>query len=294
MMAFLPTIAAILQVYQITDTKKDEKGVTHLTSDITPESNRKALSPEDQELLMKIKKKIGKSKLFTPELSSKTYYNLGLLFFNQRDFAQAEKYLKAAIQADENDISAVNLLLMIYQSAAMNHLTDREYEAALLSLTKAEQLIEGLPSGINLTTVTMFGYVYKSLGQVYKNIDSTLSESYWEKAGKMFETVINANVKESGALNGLGNVYHHKQRYKEALQKYEEALEITPHYAAAANDAAMACEDLMRQDQAKREEYKIKAIQYWGKAIQLSKNDPQFTPEYGDKIVRRIQWLNAQ
>ncbi len=299
-MACLPIIAASLQIYQDVISQKLQKGAHRLTSDITPQSDPLLLSTEQQELLMSIINKIskvqpGKSKLFVaPDVSSSTFYNLGLIFFNQRDFVKSEKYLDAALKADKNNVAAINLLLQLYQSAAMNHLDDIEIEAAESSLKKAEKLMDNLPAGVNLQTLTLLAYVYKSLGQLYERTDHLLSEQYWDKAGKIFETVLISNKKDPGALNGMGNVFHHKQKFGEAFEKYKEALEVAPNYTAAANDAAIVCENLMKHDSTQKEAWKTKAIEYWKLAMKLSKDDPQFPPEYGVKVSNRIQWLSAQ
>lgn len=239
--------------------------------------------------------KPGKSKLFVaPDVSSSTFYNLGLLSFNQRDFVQSEKYLDAALKADKNNVAAINLLLQLYQSAAMNHLNDSEIEASESALKKAEKLMDNLPTGVNLQTLTLLAYVYKSLGQLYEKTDSLLSEQHWDKAGKIFETVLISNKNDPGALNGMGNVFHHKQKFSEALEKYKEALEVALNYTAAANDAAIVCEDLMKHDSTQKEAWKTRAIEYWKLAMKLSKDDPQFPPEYGVKVSNRIHWLSTQ
>lgn len=298
--AILPILGAVLQIYQDVKSLKIDKGVTSLAAGITPQSDPKTFTQEEQELLLSLIKEVnrvqpGESKLFVaPSISSKTFYNLGLVAFNQRDFVQAENYLKASLKEDENEISAFNLLLQLYQSAAMNHLQDREIEAAELSLKKAAQLMDNAPPGINLRTVTLMGYIYKSLGQVYEKSDPQVSEKYWEEAGKIFNQALVSNEKDPGALNGIGNVLTHEGRLLEALEKHVRALEVAPNYTAAANDAAIVCEMLMRQDPSRKEEWKTKGIEFWELAVELSKNDPQFPSEYASQISNRISWLRGQ
>lgn len=299
-MAIVLIIGAGIQIYQDIRSRQWDKGVAGLAAGITPQSDPKPLTPEQQKLWLSLRTKIsrvepGKSKLFVaPDVSSKTFYELGLIAFNQRDFVQAEEYLNAALKADKNNISAFNLLLQLYQSAAMNHLQDREMEAAELCLKKATQLMDYLPPAINLETVTMVGYLYKSVGQVYEISDPSLSEEYWEKAEKIFEKVLTSKEKDPGALNGMGNVLSHKRRFEEALKKHVQALEALPNYAGAAHDAAGVCEDLMEQDPSRKEVWKTKAIGFWERAVELSKDDPQFAPEYASKIRARILRLSSE
>ena len=234
--ACLPVVAAVISVYQIVQSRKIESGAEKLTSNVTPESAPLVLTMDQKKLLMNMINKIssvelGKSKFFTaPDVYSGTFYNLGLLYFNQRDFLQAEKYLKASIEADKNNIPAINLLLQLYQSAAMNHLSDGEIEAAESALAKAEKLFGTLPAGTNLGTLTLLAYVYKSLGQVKERHAPQISKQYWDKAGKIFETVLISRKNDASALNGLGNVlYHKQQQFKDAFEKYKKALEIAPN-----------------------------------------------------------------
>lgn len=299
-MACLPIMAAALQIYQDLLSRKLQSDADELTYNVTPQSDPLILSDDQKEVLMNMINKVGKakpgeSKLFVaPDISSNTYYKLGLLFFNQRDFVQSEKYLIAALKEDKNNIAAINLLLQLYQSAAMNHLVDRETQAAEAALKKAEKLIENLPDGVNLQTLSLLGYVYKSLGQLHEKTDPDASEANWDKAGKIFETVLISNKKDPSALNGLGNVLHHKEKFKDAYENFKAALEVAPNYTAAANDAAMVCENLMKLEPIQKQEWKAKAIEYWHMAIQLSKNDPQFPANYEAQILNRIQWLSEQ
>jgi len=224
------------------------------------------------------------------------YYKLGLTYFNQKDFVRAEEYLKEALKKDRNNISIINLLLDIYQSKAVtNILKYGKIEDAELSLKKAEELMGNLPDGVNLETLVLLGYAHKSLAQAYKDKNNILlSEEHWQKASKIFETILIANKNNASALNGMANVLSHEGKFRDALINYEKALELLPNYAAAANDAAITCEMLMKNEPSNKELWKNKAIEYWKKAIKLGKNDSRFPPEYESSRLNRIARLSAQ
>lgn len=122
----------------------------------------------------------------------------------------------------------------------------------------------------------LLGYLYKSLGQVYKKQDLNLSEQYWQRVGEIFEMVLTREPENAGALNGLGNVLYHNGNFTVALEKHQAALKLTPNYTAAANDAALVCEALMKQEPEKVDIWRHQAIDYWELALELSIKDPQF------------------
>lgn len=302
LIAIPPVLLAVLQFYQDSRSLRVDKDSSDLAVGIEPTSDapRKRFSAEEQERLVRLQSEMskvqpGKSKLFVaPHISSRAFYNFALIAFNQRDFVRSEKYLKAALQVDKDNISAFNLLLQLYQSAVMNHLMDRELQAAELALKKATELTNSLPPNADLKTLVLIGYVYKSLGQIYEGRDPSMSETNWREAGRVFEKVLGIEHENPDALNGMGNVLHHKGRLEEALGKHEAALAIAPNYTAAANDAALVCEGLMSQDASRAEIWKDKAKEYWERVIELSRDDPQLPPDYASRVRNHLQSLLSE
>ena len=118
-----------------------------------------------------------------------------------------------------------------------------------------------------------------------------MSETNWREAGRVFEKVLAIEDENPDALNGMGNVLHHKGRLEEALGKHEAALAIAPNYTAAANDAALVCEGLMSQEASREEMWKDKAKEYWERAIELSRDDPQLPADYASRVRNHLQSL---
>ncbi len=178
----------------------------------------------------------------------------------------------------------------------MHSLQKGDYEGAEEWLEKADRLLGDMPQGIDNKTIALIGYVYKSLGQVYAKSDSDRAMRYWSQAEQAFKSALTFNEKDPSALNGLGNILYFQGRYPEALAKHKEALSQAPNYAAAANDAAIVCEALMCQSLAQQKNsdadtWRREAISFWGKAIQLSPNDPLFEPTYPVSISHRVDML---
>ncbi len=220
---------------------------------------------------------------------------VGIIRYEPKDFSQAENYLKAAIE-ETNSIPALNFLLHLYQITAMNHLQNEDRETARSFLEKAKRLIDNSSfENLNSRTVTLIGYVYKSLGQVYTDSDPSLSERYWKEAENIFEEILASEPNNSGALNGMGNVLHHQKRFQEALEMHERALKADPNYAYAAHDAAIVCEALMRQDLSKQKMWRVKAIEFWQRAVELGEDNPSlFPPKHLSRIRTRIAYLSGE
>ena len=297
--AILTGVGGLLQAYQDYSALQFAKEADALSEGIpvNAEASKKPLTEKEEKLYTTLKEEASRFRsaqiklFFSPSLNSESLYNLGLVAFNQRDFAEAEKNLKYALQLDNNNLKAFNLLLQLYQSTAMMHLDRGDIQQAETYLREAERLISDFPTEGNLQTVTLLGYLYKSLGQVYEKEDPTLSEQYWERAGDIFTMVLTRKPENAGALNGLGNVLAHNGNFRAALQKHQAALKLAPNYTAAANDAALACEALMKQEPEKVDVWRQQAIDYWELALELSIKDPQFDQNYQNKVRKRIQYL---
>lgn len=297
--ASLSAIGAVLQTYRDVQGLKIRNSSVALAEGIQPIANapKKQFTSKEETLYASLREdadryRSAKIKLFfSPSISSESLYFLGLIAFNQRNLPEAEENLKIALRLDRNHTKAFNLLLQLYQSAAMTSLSRADVSTAEVYLTEAEQLMSELPAEPDLRTVTLVGYAYKSLGQVYAGRDPALSERYWDKAGETFEKVLAIEPNDANALNGFGNVLDHRGSYAEALAKHEAALQLAPNYTAAANDAAIVCEELMRQetDADAKASQKNRALEYWERAIALSKRDPQFQQDYEPRIRAHIE-----
>ncbi len=300
--ATLTGVGGLLQGYQDYKGLDFSRKASNLSEGIseTVEAPQKSLTGEEEQIYANLKKEADHFRssqiklFFSPSLSSEFLYKLGLLAFNQRDHAEAEKNLKYALELDENNVKAFNLLLQLYQSTAMMRIDQRDLQQAETYLREAERLISEFPTKGDLKTITLLGYLYKSLGQVYEKTNPTLSEQYWQRAGEVFEMVLAREPESAGALNGLGNVLDHNGNPVVALEKYQAALKLIPSYTAAANDAAIACEALMKKEPEKVNIWRQKAIDYWELVLELSENDPQFDQEYRERVRRRIEYLRAR
>lgn len=298
--AAVTACGGILQFYQniqgqifAEETESATKGIA-----ASSDAPQKVLTDAEQVLYENLKEdasrfRASKIKLFfSPSIDAGALYRLGLLAFNQRDPVEAERNLKYALQLDPGHIKAFNLLLQLYQSEAMKSLMYRDYDEAEKYLNEAQRLVADSAIEGDIGTMTRLGAVYKSLGQVYEGRGNrTEAERYWQQAGRVFERLLERAPNDPSILVGIGNVLHHKGKLKEALQKYETALAAAPNYTAAANDAAIVCTNLMREDSEQKTQWQQKACGYWKKALSLSVRDPQFDEKYRLQVQEYIAWF---
>jgi tetratricopeptide (TPR) repeat protein len=298
--AAVTACGGILQFYQnvqgqnfAQETQSAIKGIP-----VGSDAPRKELTDAEQVLYKSLKEeasrfRTSKIKLFfSPSIDANALYRLGLLAFNQRDPAEAEMNLKYALQLDPGHIKAFNLLLQLYQSEAMKSLQRSNYDEAKKYLDEAQRLVADSDVEGDIGTMTRLGAVYKSLGQVNEALGNrTEAEQYWQQAGKIFERLLKRAPKDPSILVGMGNVLHHKGKLKEALEKYQAALAAAPNYTAAANDAAIACTNLMQEDSEHKTQWQKKACGYWDTALSLSEHDPQFDENYRVGVRKYKNWL---
>ncbi|UCF91079.1 MAG: hypothetical protein JSW39_22800 [Desulfobacterales bacterium] len=301
----ITAVGALLQFYQDYQGLQAQNKVTELSSGIEPvaDAPKKALTPNDQRIYAAVKKDVKRFreapvKLFlAPSIGADTFYKLALVQFNQQNFADAEVNLTYALKLDSEHKDSYNLLLQLYQTEAMHLLQKGDYQGAEKRLVKADHLLGNMPQGIDNRTVALIGYVYKSLGQVYQKSDADRAARYWKQAKQVFKSALTINDEDPNALNGLGNILYFQDQYLDALARHKEALERAPNYTAAANDAALVCEALMcqsftQQKDSDADKWRLEAITFWEKAIQLCRSDPLFEPTYPSSVGRRVEILS--
>lgn len=163
--AILTGVGGLLQAYQDYSALQFAKEADALSEGIpvNAEAPPKPLTKKEEKLYTTLKEEASRFRsaqiklFFSPSLNSESLYNLGLVAFNQRDFAEAEKNFKYALQLDNNNLKAFNLLLQLYQSTAMMHLDRGDIQQAETYLREAERLISDFPTEGNLQTVTLLG-----------------------------------------------------------------------------------------------------------------------------------------
>ncbi len=224
------------------------------------------------------------------KLSTDAFYTLGLSAYFERNFDVAEKYLKNAVDANPDNLMARNLLCTIYATRSLDNLSKEDYKAVIDDSTKAESYFQYQPIAESLI---IMGYVYKNMFYASKD------RAYLEKAKEKFEIALALEDPRdvnniAGARNGLGNYYWLTGNTDEAIKMHLDAIKTVPQYASAHHDLALVYEAKMGESGSNINEWRLKAIEEWKKALYFGRSDPNFSPEDIARIEKRVQDLQHE
>ncbi|MCD4798427.1 MAG: tetratricopeptide repeat protein [Methanosarcinales archaeon] len=220
------------------------------------------------------------------KLSTDAYYTLGRSAYYERDFDTAEHYLTKAVEDYPNNIEARNLLITIYATRSLEHLSNKRYEKVINDSEKAESYFQYRSIA---GSFALMGYVYKNMYLANNE------QQYLDKVKEKFEIALTLDPKNkrnvANALNGLGNYYYLTGNYDLAIDKHLEAIRIIPEYASAHHDLAAVYQKKMGESGSNMDEWRSKAIEEWKKAAFFGKDDPSFSDKDIHDIEKRISLL---
>ncbi|MCD4810793.1 MAG: tetratricopeptide repeat protein [Methanosarcinales archaeon] len=220
------------------------------------------------------------------KLSTDAYYTLGRSAYYERDFDTAEHYLTKAVEDYPNNIEARNLLITIYATRSLEHLSYKRYEEVINDSEKAESYFQYQSIA---ESFALMGYVYKNMYLANNE------QQYLDKVKEKFEIALtldpNNKRNVANALNGLGNYYYLTGNYDLAINKHLEAIRIIPEYASAHHDLAAVYQKKMGESGSNMDEWRSKAIEEWKKAAFFGRDDPSFSDKDLHDIEKRIRLL---
>lgn len=190
----------------------------------------------------------------------KSNYNLGKIYFVQKDFVEALKYYDEALNNLEDStkssfyaliissISEIYLISGIYDKAFESYMSllnyyrsinDKKGEAYTLSYigdtyvdlqsgqNALKYLNEALAIAVEINDEERISFVLNSIGGVYVDIynDNLKAEEYYEKALELSEK-INYVLGIAKAYHNLGLVHYNRKELDEALEYHKKSLDI--------------------------------------------------------------------
>ncbi|PID30277.1 MAG: hypothetical protein CR982_01280 [Candidatus Cloacimonadota bacterium] len=200
-------------------------------------------------------------------------YNLGLSYYNKKEYEKAKKLYKKAIKLNPNYVNPYHNLATIFMN-------QKKWDDALFYFTKADQFSEkNINTLYNLGTVWFYKgnfersehYYSKVLSLDPKNIETLLNlakvmkkqENLKEAENYLLKLLKLDNNNFEGVLM-LGNILYLEKRYDEAEKYYSIAENINPNhisiYTNLANISFIKGEPK-------------KAVEYYDKALMV---DPNF------------------
>jgi tetratricopeptide (TPR) repeat protein len=300
LMSVLPLVGAALQFYQNGVARDTREIAAEMTEGVTLRSDPRTLTGEQKVRFEELADRMetsrpGQAPLFTaPRISVETYYKVALLEFNQRRFDKAIQLAHAILEVDEGNLQATGLLLLAYQYQAQDYVEAGKPKEAEAVLAKAMALKPTVENSPDARLLMELGFCYKSLGQAAdQRKDAEASQKNWGEAEALFSTALLMDENDLGALIGMGNVLDRKGQLVEAVAHYDKAIGIHPDLATPYYDGAIALEKLMAADSARRNEYRLKAIEYWKNAVRKGRGNPLFSSDDLVGATKRVKWLES-
>ena len=149
--------------------------------------------------------------------------NLGIEYYNRKDYAQAEQLYQRAIEVRPGQDKPYHNLGNIYRK-------NKDYDSALVMYQKAAQL--------NPESCTH----YNTLGHAYAMVKR------FDQAAQAFEQALKCNPDYAEAYNNLGNVCRGLKETDRAITCYQKAIQLNPYYADAYHNLAKVYSDLNQHE----------------------------------------------
>lgn len=151
--------------------------------------------------------------------------NLGIEYYNRKDYSTAKRLYQEAIQLQPAYEKAYYNLGNVYKE-------EHDYERALTMYAKVAELN---PKNVMNSN---------NLGNAYA------MKKRYQEAIASYQLALQHQPDYAEAYNNLGNVYRSLKNPVVAVTHYQKALSLNPHYADARNNLAGAYGDLKDYDQA--------------------------------------------
>jgi tetratricopeptide (TPR) repeat protein len=183
-----------------------------------------------------------------------THFNLGVTFYNQKEFSKAIQAYQKAIELDPTYVEAYNNLGIIYQTAG-------GAKSAIEAYQKATEINPKYEKG------------YNNLGLLF------LLEGCYEEALEAFQKALAINSNHVESHINLGILFKQKGQWDNAIESYQKALAINPHHKETHYNIALLYEHL--------EDWEL-AINHYQQFIQLSSTS---YPELVRRVQRHLKTL---
>jgi tetratricopeptide (TPR) repeat protein len=194
----------------------------------------------------------GKHSVFTADVLNQ--FNLGVQFYNQREFSKAIQAYQKVIELDPSYVEAYNNLGIIYQMMGDG---DRAFGA----YQKSTEIDPGYEKGYNNLGILLF-----------------LKGRYEEALGS-FQKLLAVNPNSIEAHINLGILFKKKGESEKAIQFYQKALAINPFHKETHYNIALLYEELENLEL---------AIDHYQQFIQLSsKSDSELV----SRVRRHLKGL---
>jgi tetratricopeptide (TPR) repeat protein len=182
--------------------------------------------------------------------------NLGVLYYNRRDFRDAENRFKDALEQDpENRNFQDNL-------HAAKHAQENSREARELADAWVESnplLVQRLVGDVLRVAILIPDDVQAELEDLELRGDIFLARKMFEDASIEYERSLRIDRYNPEIINKLGLAYLQLQRLNDAERQYKDALKVNPYFLPALNNLGSLEQARNRYDRAMR--YYVDALE---------------------------------
>lgn len=169
-----------------------------------------------------------KSSLEIDPSQADTHSHLGIVYWNLKDYANAEKCYREALKANDRYVEAYNNLCMVMQDG---------FKKPDEALTLIDRAIEIRPD---------YADAYNNRGNVLQGLNR------FSEALVSYDRSISLKPDSASAHNNRGNALRKLDRFSEALSAYQKAIELKPDYAEAFCNMGCTLADLGQVEDARR------------------------------------------
>ncbi len=218
------------------------------------------------------------------KVESKTHFDLGVVYLNDRNSIMALEELTKAIEKYPKEAKYHNALGLAYFAREMNeqakvHMKeaialDPDFSEAQLNLGRIYLEERNWKAGIEASEEALKNIFYKTPEYAHFNIAQANYEmGKYDKAAEGFSRAVRLNPRYVPALYNLGQTYEKLSRVDDAVKAYERAVSISPGFVDAYFKLGMA---LVKSKD------KVRAIAVFNRVIKLSpgSSDAKSAAEY--------------
>ena len=164
---------------------------------------------------------------------AQAYNNLGMLYYQERDFAQAEQILKRGLELDSQMATASTLLGLSYLAMGMNE----EAEPILRKALKKDPSDDNLQISLVRALVGEKKYLESSVQLARYLEQNPKNQEAWYLAGKVhlqlatedLERVKEIDPNSVVAHEFAGEIYEKSEKYNFAILEYKQAIDQAPN-----------------------------------------------------------------
>jgi len=234
----------------------------------------------------------------------RAYYNLGVAYYESREYEKAIDSYQKAIALKPDYYEAYDNLGLIYNSLnkideaialfKKSLIINPKNENAYINLSVSLKLkgdftgsIDASQKAIEINPQSTEAYI--NLGKTYMTIKN------FDEATKNFRKAIDLNPNSFEGWASLGNLYFTTMNYDKAIENYQEALKINPASALVQTNIGLSYEKTDRYDQAIK--HYEQAILFDGNYVNAynnlawlyttSKDKDYFMPDRAIKLAKR-------